>query len=91
MITFELSTPAISFELGESATLDVGFDVLVSAPPSAAYTGVYTVTPKIDGPVVLSTKNKTMRDDVTVRKIPQHEVSNEAGGNTLIMGDEYFG
>ena len=91
MIIFELSTPAISFELGVSATLDVGFVVLFSASRSSSYTGVYTVTPKIDGPVVLSTKNKTMRDDVPVRKIPQHEVSNEAGGNTLIMGDEYFG
>ena len=49
------------------------------------------MTPKIYGPVVLETKDKSMADDVTVLKIPQFEVSNEAGGNTLIMGDEYYG
>ena len=56
-----------------------------------------TLTPEIIGsrrrftPVTLPTKSKTMKDDVTVLKIPQYEVSNEAGGNTLIMGDEYYG
>ena len=36
------------------------------------------------------TKDKLMPDDVTVRKIPRYEVSNDCGGVTLIMGDEYF-
>ena len=38
----------------------------------------------------LETKDKLMPDDVTVRKIPRYEVSNDCGGVTLIMGDEYF-
>lgn len=38
----------------------------------------------------METKDKLMPDDVTVRKIPRYEVSNDCGGVTLIMGDEYF-
>ena len=38
----------------------------------------------------LETKDKLMPDDVTVRKIPRYEVSNDCGGVTLIMGEEYY-
>lgn len=55
------------------------------------YEGSYTVTPKTMSEVTLETKSKTMKDNVTVLKTPQYEVSNEAGGTTLIMGDEYYG
>ncbi len=54
------------------------------------YNGSYEVTPKMSRQVILSTKKKLMKDDVTVLKIPQFEVSNEAGGITLILGDEYY-
>ena len=81
----------ITFELVPRQTLEVSFDVTVAAVGGTPYTGDYQVTPKIYAPVTLLTKSKTMKDNVTVRKIPQYEVSNEAGGNTLIMGDEYYG
>lgn len=55
-----------------------------------SYEGSYEVTPKMSRQVVLSTKKKLMKDDVTVLKTPQFEVSNEAGGITLILGDEYY-
>lgn len=54
------------------------------------YKGEYTVTPKTYEPVVLETANRVLSQDVHVFKIPQYEVSNEAGGVTLIMGDEYM-
>lgn len=81
----------VTFELVPRQALEVSFDVTVTAAGANPYTGDYQVTPKIYNPVTLATKSKTMRDDVTVLKIPQYEVSNEAGGNTLIMGDEYYG
>lgn len=31
-----------------------------------------------------------MQKDVTIRKIPQYEVSNDSSGYTLIIGDEYY-
>ena len=81
----------ITFELVPRQALDVSFDVSITADGGKPYTGDYEVTPKIYTSVTLPTKDKTLRDDVTVRKIPQYEVSNQAGGNTLIMGDEYYG
>lgn len=56
-----------------------------------SYSGAYDVTPKVDQSVVLNTKNKVLAKDVTVLKIPQFEVSNEAGGKTFIIGGEYYG
>ena len=55
------------------------------------YDGTYNVTPQFGGEVILETKNKAMTDDVTVKKMPQYEVSNNAGGKTLILGDKYYG
>lgn len=90
MIYFELSAPKTAeLRLTAPTALEVGFHAAVTG--GAAYTGNYEVTPKIYTPVILPTKSKTMLNDVKVLKIPQYEVSNDAGGNTLIMGDDYFG
>lgn len=46
------------------------------------YTGKYKVTPSVDGET-LSTANKMMSDDVTVKPIPYAEVTNLSGGLTV--------
>ena len=90
----------LTFELQPREALEISFAVSIVTGQGDSYTGAYQVTPKIyveaqkrlpSREVVLETKDKSMADDVTVLKIPQFEVSNEAGGNTLIMGDEYYG
>ena len=55
------------------------------------YVGGYEVTPKVAQSTVLETANKVLAKDITVKKIPQFEVSNEAAGKTLIIGEEYYG
>ena len=55
------------------------------------YEGDYEVTPSTYNDKVMATRNLVMTKDVTVRKIPQFEVSNTAGGKTLIIGEEYYG
>ena len=57
----------------------------------AVYEGEYEVTPKVSEETTLPTKNKKLTADVQVKKIPQYEVSNQSGGETLIIGDEYYG
>lgn len=52
------------------------------------YTGEYSVTPEVDTVQTLETAGKYMTNDVTVNAIPDYEVSNEAGGNTFIIGKE---
>ena len=52
------------------------------------YTGEYSVTPEVDTAQTLETAGTYMTNDVTVNAIPDYEVSNEAGGNTFIIGKE---
>ena len=82
---------AIHFDVGGKPRVAFDLDnVRVIQTIDNPYTGDYTVTPKIYEATVLPTKAKNMREDVTVLKIPQFEVSNESGGITLIMGNEYM-
>ena len=58
----------------------------VSMPTEfSAYHGEYEVTPAIDEQS-LATKDKRMLDDVTIQAIPYTEVTNPAGGKTIIIG-----
>ena len=57
-------------------------------PP--AYTGPYDVTPASYLDQTLETKDKLMGDNVRVQKIPSFLVSNPQGGNTFIVGEEYY-
>ena len=52
------------------------------------YGGTYTVTPEVGAGQALETAGKYLTNDVTVNAIPDYEVSNEAGGNTFIIGKE---
>ena len=61
------------------------FKVLISDLP--LYAGEYTITPNTYNDDILITKNKKLEDNITVKKIPQFEVSND-NGYTLIIGEE---
>lgn len=67
-------------------SIKIGFNVggTSQIPP---YQGEYEVTPKTYDEQVLPTRNKRMINNLTVKKIPQYEVSNDSG-YTLIIGDE---
>ena len=55
--------------------------------PLPYYNGSYSVVPrKIEQ--VLETKNKSMRDDVTIDPINYAEVTNPQGGKTATIGFE---
>lgn len=81
----------ISANIGAGSQLALDLGIKITADTSPKYTGEYDVRPKTYEPVVLETKGRSMLDDVTVQKIPQFEVSNDAGGKTLILGAEYYG
>ena len=82
MIRFHACDPTIK--------LKSAVTVIHETDGGEAYEGDYTVTPKVTRELTLETKRKVMKDDVTVKKMPQFEVANEAGGATLILGDEYY-
>lgn len=56
-------------------------------PSIEDYTGDYTVTPKINTNIILATQNKRMTSNLTVNSIPISIVSNDSGGETLIIGE----
>jgi len=68
-------------------TINIGFNIggTSQTPP---YDGEYEVTPKTYDEQTLETRNKRMLKNVTIKKIPQYEVSNSAEGYTLIIGEE---
>ena len=49
------------------------------------YDGDYTVIPKVSGQN-MQTKNKMMKNNVTIEQIPFHEFSNETGTTVVIGG-----
>lgn len=52
------------------------------------YEGNYIVTPSAEEDIVLETKDKLMTDDLTLKKIPFHETTNDSGGITVYIGKE---
>lgn len=65
-----------------------GFVTASSGGGSPPYTGEYDVTPQVQSDIVLYTRNKQMTENLLVRKIPLHEVTNISGGKTLIIGGD---
>lgn len=51
------------------------------------YEGVYDITPKVVEQR-METKDKLMRDDVTIKSIPFFNVSNTSGGTTVYIAKE---
>lgn len=68
---------------GERATLHVAATVVTGG--GIQHDGPYEVTPTFEEQT-LETKDKTMRENVTVLSIPVVEVGNVQGGKTLIIG-----
>ena len=66
-------------------------NVVLTSVEGKKYEGEYDITPSTYNDKVLATRNLVMTQDVTVRKIPQFEVSNTSNGKTLIIGEEYYG
>lgn len=65
--------------------------VIETIPPELiasfkTYSGSYSVTPLALTDQMLRTKDKVMEDNVIIEKIPYAEVSNTAGGTTVIIG-----
>lgn len=54
------------------------------------YEGAYEVTPRAHDPVILSTRSKTMTDDVTVLKVPYYETSNIYDGKTVFIAEDIY-
>ncbi len=90
-LKFEEIAQRIDIKFAETAQkIDVDFGDLHRVTTyigGEIYTGDYRVTPKVEEQT-LSTKEKSMVKDVTVKAIPFFNVSNTSGGRTVYIGSE---
>lgn len=74
--------PEVSLKAQMNAATTEKSDVYSDDPAN------YAITPSWEADIVLPTKSKLMKENLTVEKIAQYVVSNEAGGVTLILGGQ---
>jgi len=81
----------LTLEVGEQ-TQNINFVLDAVGLPGGnnypVYMGEYVVVPSPDNSIVLNTTEKVLTQDVTVKKIPFYEVSNDKGGTTVTIGKE---
>lgn len=77
-----------SVDLDDSELMEIQIEMYESGGGGSGgkdpYTGSYTIIPKVTDQT-MPTYDKYMENDVTIKKIPLHEVSN-VDGTTLIIG-----
>lgn len=83
-ITFQISRKTVGFSVRAPARIGITFDVSVRNG-GELYNGPYIVDPHFTAQV-LSTKEKVLREDITVNPIDVARVSNPSGGNTIYIG-----
>ena len=81
----------VTFELTQKTALSVAFDVTIrDGGGGEPYDGPYTVTPNFETQE-LATKDKILKDNVTVDPIAVARVENPAGGKTIFIGGIFNG
>lgn len=81
----------VTFELTQKTALSVAFDVTIRGGGGGEpYDGPYTVTPDFETQV-LATKDKILKDNVTVDPIAVARVENPSGGKTIFIGGIFNG
>ena len=81
----------VTFELTQKRALSVAFDVTIRGGGGGEpYDGPYTVTPDFETQE-LATKDRLLKDNVTVDPIVVARVENPAGGKTIFIGGIFNG
>lgn len=86
---FKIAERDQTFAFGMPKAEEMEFDstLAIQLINTDTYTGEYVVIPKAHKETVLETKDKTMADDVTVRKVPYYETSNQTGTTIYIASE----
>ena len=88
LIDFEETDLSFDMGLSESETqIDMDFGEITEVPAGdiETFDGPYAVRPALVDQT-LETEGLLMRQDVTVEQIPIYIVSNNSGGNTVVIG-----
>lgn len=85
-ITGDLGTPLPEVTEEDNGKVLIVKDGELKIDNLPTYDGSFVVTPSADNVQTLKTAGKYNESDITVDKIPYAEVSNPAGGVTVIIG-----
>ena len=87
LLDVDLSVEEYDLDVSEAEALDVELEtaIQVSTITGDIYEGSYDVTPSFEQQS-LETRNKTMKDDVTIQPIAVSRTQNLAGGTTIYIG-----
>lgn len=81
----------VTVELTQKTALSVAFDVTIRGGSGGEpYDGPYTVTPDFETQE-LATKDRLLKDNVTVDPIAVARVENPSGGKTIFIGGIFNG
>lgn len=81
----------VTFELTQKTALSVSFDVTIRGGGGGEpCDGPYTVTPDFETQE-LATKDRLLKDNVTVDPIAVARVENPSGGKTIFIGGIFNG
>lgn len=81
----------VTFELTQKTALSVALDVTIRGGSGGEpYDGPYTVTPNFETQE-LATKDRLLKDNVTVEPIAVARVENPSGGKTIFIGGIFNG
>ena len=88
MIRFEVEKKNINMTVHPHKSIQMKVEKAVAVGISGkTYEGDYEVIPTAEKQT-MGTKQKYMKDDVTIHPIPFYSVSNNSGGNTVFIGSE---
>lgn len=81
----------VTFDLTQKTALSVAFDVTIrEGGGGEPYDGPYTVTPDFETQE-LATKDRILKENVTVDPIAVARVENPSGGKTIFIGGIFNG
>lgn len=89
-IDFNIESTCLKININSQESeerIDVKFSSFQTVTDADIYEDSYEIIPKTTEQV-METKQKLMADDVTIRKIPFYETSNNTGGTTITIGKE---
>lgn len=88
MIQFKIANKPITMTVNPQKSVQMKVEKAATVGISSrTYEGSYEVIPTVDGQM-METKEKYMKDDVTIHPIPYFSVGNNSGGNTVFIGSE---
>lgn len=88
MIRFKIEQKSVTMTVNPHKSVQMKVEKAVTVGVSSrTYEGSYEVIPMVNGQT-METKEKYMKDDVTVHPIPFFSVGNNSGGNTVFIGSE---